>query len=69
MTRLHEDAERAFDDAPQADGTPTDPNDGIPENAIDRVLDRFVWCQKLGLHVDLLSCEMLPAKAFNAANT
>ena len=40
----------------------------IPENELDRMLERYVWCQKLERYVDRTSCEMLTAKAFNAAN-
>ena len=63
-----ESAQRDFDDAPQADGSPADPNAGIPETAIERAVREYVWCQKLERYAHLASGEMLTGKAFNAAN-
>jgi hypothetical protein len=55
------DAQQAFDD-----GVTSEPK--LPENPIDRMLARFVWCQKLERYVDLTTGEMLSPKAFNAHN-
>lgn len=58
------DAQTEFDDGATEAGSV-----GLNEGALDRMLNRYVWCQQLERYVDLASGEMLSAKSFNAANT
>ncbi len=69
---FNEDAQIDFADTPE-DLTakiidPENPDGSIPENALDRMLARSVWCAKIERYVDLDTGEQQSPKAFNAAN-